>query len=129
MTCILAGLMPYVSAADKVARLGRGKDLGHSTVSVGNRGLRLRRPKTPADGEARHGEQPKPLRARANTRLMLAGTASRHWVGRRADQVDLRAHSPLVTAVGSLRQCPFGVGGRGGSIPCLARQAMVVQSS
>jgi len=28
---------------------------------------------------------------------LLAETASRPWVGRRADQVDLRAHSPLIT--------------------------------
>jgi hypothetical protein len=51
MTCILAAVMPHVSATDKVTRLGHGKDLGYSTLSVGNRGLRLRRPRTPADGK------------------------------------------------------------------------------
>ena len=39
--------------------------------------------------------------------VMLAGTASRPWVGRHADQVDLRAHSPLITGLGSLCQVPL----------------------
>ena len=33
----------------------------------------LRQPRTRAEGEARHGEQPEPLRARASTRLIWTG--------------------------------------------------------
>ena len=51
---------------DRVERCGHGKDFGHATRSVGNR--ELRQPRTRADGEARHGEQPEPLRARAKSR-------------------------------------------------------------
>jgi hypothetical protein len=51
------------NAADRVERCGHGKDFGHATRSVGNRELRQLR--TRADREARHGEQPEPLRARA----------------------------------------------------------------
>jgi len=58
MTCILAGVMPHVPAADRVERLGHGKDLGHSTLSVGNRGLRLRRPRMSADRKARGSAHP-----------------------------------------------------------------------
>jgi hypothetical protein len=56
---------------DGVEHCGDGKDFGHATRSVGNRELRQQR--TRADGEARHGEQPEPLRARANTRLICLG--------------------------------------------------------
>jgi hypothetical protein len=46
---------------------------------------------------------------------LLAGTASRPWVGRRADQVDLRAHSPLITGLANL--CRFPLLGRDHSDP------------
>jgi hypothetical protein len=63
--CRTHALRPPAYAADRVERRGYGKDLGHATRSVRNR--ELRQPRTRADGEPRHGEQPEPLRARAST--------------------------------------------------------------
>jgi hypothetical protein len=42
----------------------------------------LRQPRTRADGEARHGEQPEPLRARADTRLIGYGRQIHGRAGR-----------------------------------------------
>ena len=47
------------------------QDFGHTTRSVGNR--ELRQPRTRAGGEARHGEQPEPLRAAQIPAQLIGG--------------------------------------------------------
>ena len=76
-------------AADRVERCGHSKDFGHATRSVGNR--ELRQPRTRADGEARHGEQPEPLRAGANTRLRSGRLSVTVALVMGTDPVDLAA--------------------------------------
>ena len=52
-----------------VERRGHGKDFGHAMWSVGSR--ELRQPRTEADGEAGHGEQPGSARPRKRAADMV----------------------------------------------------------
>ena len=96
------------NAADRVRVQHRGhcKDFGHARGSAVHR--ELRQPRTRTDGEARHGEQPEPLRARANTRRYLCGSG---WVRdvavMGADVGDLRRCMGTAARPGHATECAF----------------------
>ena len=69
----------HAHAADRVERCGHRKDFGHAARSVGNR--ELRQPRTRADGEACHGEQPEPF-ARPRTVPPYLYRPTMQWLSR-----------------------------------------------